>query len=789
MGITGLLPLLKSIHKPCELKKFAGQTIGVDAYGWLHRGTVTCATEIALGKPTRRYVDFSMHRVRMLRHFGVEPLMVFDGDYLPSKAATEHERAQKREENKRKGLEFHRLGKATQRYFEKSVDVTPEMAGQLIEELKLESVQYIVAPYEADAQLVYLERIGYINGIISEDSDLLVFGAKWLLTKLDKYGSCVAINRADFTACKDICLVGWSDADFRRMAILSGCDYLPSMNKMGLKTAHRLVRKYKTIERIVKAVQLDGQLKVPFGYIEAFAQADLTFRHQRVFCPTQRKIVLHTELEGEMDEDSMSFIGQDIPADIAIGIACGDLHPMTKLPLIVDSGKRTKNETPRIAPKQRQNKTFPLDSENLKWGKPIDKFFKSTRTPLGELDPNSFTPSPSQQRVLRQNRNTSWTSSPLAERSNTTQISSIDSTSTPHSAPAPAPTSRTVSWTKPVSAPRPPKRPRLCSDEQSKLFNSASQRADLELSPFFSSPAVPSSPSVATNRRTKKKKVEFNIFSDDSIEDVMAGLPDISESREPPKAPRPTIFEDEPDIRPIADGTSPDHHKHISRTPTPSPESPPTLDACPRSDPSAATVVLELPSGILRAQGRPESCALSAISSYRQPVGKAHHNPSQYQPNSALLATHTVVSSKMIKTARNLRAQDGNKVNLIQGSAAKEHREDVHPSSPVTSSVRPSSIATSKRTAETCHTTMLDKAPVKQNMVSLASDLPSTFKEKGMTKERLQTYGGSEDQIVADSEEEEEDDEEALTSDDYDERKPPVALDIEKFMFRANASN
>ncbi len=53
---TGLLPLLKSIHKPCNLKKFAGQTIGVDAYGWLHRGTVACAIDLALGKPTSKYV-------------------------------------------------------------------------------------------------------------------------------------------------------------------------------------------------------------------------------------------------------------------------------------------------------------------------------------------------------------------------------------------------------------------------------------------------------------------------------------------------------------------------------------------------------------------------------------------------------------------------------------------------------------------------------------------------------------------------------------------------------------
>lgn len=50
----GLLPLLKSIHRPTELKKFAGETLGVDAYGWLHRGAIACAVDLAKGNPTRK---------------------------------------------------------------------------------------------------------------------------------------------------------------------------------------------------------------------------------------------------------------------------------------------------------------------------------------------------------------------------------------------------------------------------------------------------------------------------------------------------------------------------------------------------------------------------------------------------------------------------------------------------------------------------------------------------------------------------------------------------------------
>lgn len=54
MGISGLLPALKSIQVTKHLSEFAGQTLAVDAYVWLHRGTHTCATELATGKATHK---------------------------------------------------------------------------------------------------------------------------------------------------------------------------------------------------------------------------------------------------------------------------------------------------------------------------------------------------------------------------------------------------------------------------------------------------------------------------------------------------------------------------------------------------------------------------------------------------------------------------------------------------------------------------------------------------------------------------------------------------------------
>jgi len=49
-------------------------------------------------------------------------------------------------------------------------------------------VECFVAPFEADAQLAYLSKIKYIDLVITEDSDLLAFGAEKILFKYDKIG-------------------------------------------------------------------------------------------------------------------------------------------------------------------------------------------------------------------------------------------------------------------------------------------------------------------------------------------------------------------------------------------------------------------------------------------------------------------------------------------------------------------------------------------------------------------------------------------------------------------------
>ena len=451
----------------------------------------------------------------MLVHFGITPYLVFDGDNLPSKAGTEKERRDKRKESKRLGLELLKVGKTSQAHLElqKSVDVTTEMARMVIEELKYHNIPYVVAPYEADSQLVYLERKGIIDGILSEDSDMLVFGAKCLITKLDKYGECVEVNRNHFTACREVSLAGWSDADFRRMAILSGCDYLPSIGGMGLKTAYRMLRKHKTVERLVKAVQFDGKFKVPSSYIEDFYQAENTFIYPWVYCPVTKQLVHLTTPGAGVDVSKMSYIGAEVPSHLAFGVARGDLHPRTKQPVVLHAHNKPSGKPLRPTGAN----AVAVQTPTGKQGKPIDAFFKPRRTPLAELDVNLFTPSPSQQVLLQQQqRNTGWEAVPAPQGIQRPEPSRAQT------APQPSRRASSNSVLSRQAVQGSSKRQRLCSDGETATPTSTKGETR---SRFFATPTAEPSPSLRLTKTSRRKStLEFELHSDDSIAEAMASM-------------------------------------------------------------------------------------------------------------------------------------------------------------------------------------------------------------------------------------------------------------------------
>ncbi|KRX00552.1 5'-3' exonuclease, C-terminal domain [Pseudocohnilembus persalinus] len=316
MGIKNLLPQLASITQSKHVSDYKGKTCAVDTYAWLHRGFYSCGIELGQGIQTEKWLEFCLKRVEMLLNNNIKVVMVFDGHKLPSKKGTEGERDKKRRDAKQQALEYLRNGdryKANEK-FASSVDLTPQMAFQLRNKLQnYQNVECIIAPYEADAQLCYLNVTGYVDFIISEDSDLLAFGSLCVFYKMDNDGSGKEIKFQNLSKCQVMNFQKWTQNQFLTFCIFCGCDYLDSIKNVGAKKAYSLVNQHKSYKRIINELRREGKYSVPEDYEKKFVQAFLTFRFQVVFDPINKKLVSLNDLILEQMKERYSKIDEIDP--------------------------------------------------------------------------------------------------------------------------------------------------------------------------------------------------------------------------------------------------------------------------------------------------------------------------------------------------------------------------------------------------------------------------------------------------------------------------------------------
>ena len=124
----------------------------------------------------------------------------------------------------------------------------------LLDELRSNKLPYLISPYEADGQLAYLSNNHHIDGIITEDSDLICLGVERLIYKLGGWNGGNSANRSydgllygtllerkDLGASAGIDLMDFSDAMLVVMFVAAGCDYCESLRGIGIVTARDVV--------------------------------------------------------------------------------------------------------------------------------------------------------------------------------------------------------------------------------------------------------------------------------------------------------------------------------------------------------------------------------------------------------------------------------------------------------------------------------------------------------------------------------------------------------------------
>uniref|UniRef100_K3WAC9 Exonuclease 1 n=1 Tax=Globisporangium ultimum (strain ATCC 200006 / CBS 805.95 / DAOM BR144) TaxID=431595 RepID=K3WAC9_GLOUD len=395
MGIDGFLRQMKDALEERHVRSYSGQTVVVDAFSWLHKACYGCAFELGTGQRTDSYIQYMLRKVELLRSCGVkQTILVFDGQRLPLKALTHGKRQGSKEENRKVALQClqnakrlrgnarsEEMAKAYQ-HFARAVSITQEIVTNVMNALRASDIPFVVAPFEADAQMVWMCKTGAASAIVTEDSDVFLYCIATgidthVLFKLDDQGFVQTLSRPSLRKhseassnpfMKKLYHLTTGEQDATRMFVqfcaLSGCDFLDSLPNMGIVTALKQVFNFRgapghlRVQRIVSKLSAAGA-KIPPDFLERFAQAESIFFHHVIFNPGQQRCEflitgnesacisdifelvqasLGIKHSGGSDEpfnlhtaamSKSSYLGIVLPADVVSGIYNGSVCPRT----------------------------------------------------------------------------------------------------------------------------------------------------------------------------------------------------------------------------------------------------------------------------------------------------------------------------------------------------------------------------------------------------------------------------------------------------------------------------
>ncbi|KAI5170650.1 exonuclease 1 [Nematocida sp. LUAm3] len=293
MGVPGLLPMLKEHLEDIPVDTLRDSTVGVDGSSWMYKAVSMYAVETYLQPDSdgtiNLCVSYIIKKCKSLMHSGIRLYFVFDGEEHPMKKETNERRKRRKEEAKRKVEEFLLRGRRTEAYamMSRCLTVSSKFLTALITELDDRSIPYIRAPYEADPQLAYLERIGVIEYIATEDSDLIVYGSNKVLFKLNENrGVAQLYNREKILSSCDRA-ISVLIRSIKEIVSLSGCDYTEGIKKIGLISANKLIMAHGTAERVIDF--LSRRSKEALLHKEQSRRVICTFTFHVVSDPHSRK--------------------------------------------------------------------------------------------------------------------------------------------------------------------------------------------------------------------------------------------------------------------------------------------------------------------------------------------------------------------------------------------------------------------------------------------------------------------------------------------------------------------
>ncbi|NXK53744.1 GEN endonuclease, partial [Chauna torquata] len=211
MGVTNLWQILEPVRQPVNLSDLKGKTLAVDLSLWVCEAQTVKKMIGVVTKPHLRNLFF---RFSFLTSMGIKLVFVMEGEAPRLKADTMSKRNEMRYGPSKK----HGAAR-TGRSFFKSI------LRECLELLECLGVPWVQAAGEAEAMCAYLNAKGHVDGCITNDGDVFLYGAQtvyrnFAMNAKEPHLDCYTMSSIkEKLGCDRESLIG--------LAVLLGCDYLP----------------------------------------------------------------------------------------------------------------------------------------------------------------------------------------------------------------------------------------------------------------------------------------------------------------------------------------------------------------------------------------------------------------------------------------------------------------------------------------------------------------------------------------------------------------------------------
>jgi 5'-3' exonuclease len=161
-----------------------------------------------------------------------------------------------------------------------NIEINTSDFDDLVNLFEMNDVKYIYADGEADHMLAALYRENKINGVISEDSDMLTHGVNILIKGINDF-QCRREGVVRYYEL-DKLLEEWEITydQFIDVCILAGCDYCTNKIKgIACKTGLRIVKKYGDVTSYLANIKGKKLEQVPETFMSDYKSAFLLFKN------------------------------------------------------------------------------------------------------------------------------------------------------------------------------------------------------------------------------------------------------------------------------------------------------------------------------------------------------------------------------------------------------------------------------------------------------------------------------------------------------------------------------